>query len=260
MSSEARPLLVVATDCRSVECDSVVNILAAENRVDQPLSILNVGPEGNGVQSAISPGGRDLSVPTIAEFMDRNSYSTPLHISDDSQALFEICNATNGCFWDWSLLDKAAFSRVGKIAEADSPFLADHFVTNRRHTIHPTLVQWYTLFSLSPITPISNQSFGRLPLVKHYRPESLQRMHHGPNISGLTKSQADIGAPRLGQTIRTTFSMYVINPIRIQNLLQMRVREGYRARRYGARKCPDFGHYKFPTPKYTYTPCLRRHK
>ena len=104
MSSEARPLLVVATDCRSVECDSVVNILAAENRVDQPLSILNVGPEGNGVQSAISPGGRDLSVPTIAEFMDRNSYSTPLHISDDSQALFEICNATNGCFWDWSLL------------------------------------------------------------------------------------------------------------------------------------------------------------
>jgi len=240
MSSEARPLLVVATDCRAVACDSIVDILALHS--DVPLSVIDLSTsaahEMEKHQDRENQSARHAR-PSIANLMasDNGGSAFPLRISNDKEALCDICSATNGCFWDSDLLRQAARTRTGKATGAESPFAADHFFSNRRRPFQINAIQWYTLFALSPLTPTSNAHFGRPP------PPFFRRKHTArprrPSSDGFfaehtSRSLASPSASRQYH-IKSTFSTYVIDPIRILNLLQMRIKEGYRAHQYGAR-------------------------
>jgi len=240
MSSEARPLLAVVTDCRSVVCESVETILGAENHVDQPFSIIHVGPPSGNSNSEHQMIGA-IPRPSISQLVgsDNGGSAFPMQVSNDQDSLYSICSATNGCFWNEDLLLEACRTRVGKIDTRNSSFAPDHFL--RRHTIHPNVLQWYTLFSLSPLSPTTNSACGRLaPPASLSKKSSKATTTSADAISSDQNQQWKLprhSVERFPGVVmdQVSFPIYVINPVRIQNLLRMRVQEGYRTIKYGTR-------------------------
>ena len=210
LSSQARPYLLLATDGRSVSCAGGILDRVLE-RTDVPVSILDLsaGP------SSGSSGGGGL-------WDDPSGPSFPLHLSDDTEALYGVAHATGGCFWDQALLQQAAQERLGAVTP---PLSGDPLLCSKKHAIHPNVVQWYTLFATSPIVPSSQG--GRL-VPPAYLEERL---------------------PRRRSLSHVTVSTYIVNPIRIMELVLMRVKEGYRARQYGqSTNDPDKAFIQFVLP------------
>ena len=264
LSSWARPCIVLATDGRSVSCDGIIDIVSDSDRVDIPVVVLDLS----------SPSSRGTGCPTWQDEGEEKFHLLnydpcgamfPLHLSDDTEALYGICKATDGCFFDSKLLNEAALTNAGHV-DPDSPLVADHFFSFKRHTIRPNGVQWYMLFSLSPLSPTFHSGWGRLvppeyiqrklsamsridPPIKERNGRRTQIQVAGAHgqaerqappdlrqISSKEYVRAQSSESLLSQRkpqVRSTFSTYVINPIRIQGLLLMRVREGYRAKQYG---------------------------
>lgn len=95
LSSCARPLIVLATDGRSLSCDAIIDVVSDTNRVDVPLVVLDLSStESHAASSPIS----------VVEEQEKNrnanfhmlSYDPvgalfPLHLSDDNEALYGIC-------------------------------------------------------------------------------------------------------------------------------------------------------------------------
>jgi hypothetical protein len=166
-----------------------------------------------------------------------------------------------------NLLLEGIIARAGQV-ETDSTFYHDLYFVFRRHSIQPNAVQWYTLFSLSPLSPRIHDGWGKFPpppylsqqrnivqeavdaatkydvrrysvrsspqeeeaipsvlssLGKVTRQESLQSHQLLPHMQGKSHL-SQVCAP---------FSNYIINPIPINEILLMRVREGYYAKQYG---------------------------
>ena len=254
---EGRPIVVLATDCRSVVCDSVLDTLSGTRRTDVPIHVLDLSAPhshhssfgsiaGGGVLTSASKEGKamqpsDASLASFLTFDDDGPGSFPLSMSDDAESMYQICRASGGCFFDSFLLDEASKIVAGQVP-TESDLYGDHYLTFRRRTLRPNAVQWYTIFILSPLTPTYNASWGRLPppkFLQHKRGLMIKDNKEG----GRHRIQREIGDTRAQQKdqliargnaySRTVFSMYSLSPVRVKGVLLMRVIEGFRARRYG---------------------------
>lgn len=260
LTSAARPCVIVATDGRSICSDRALDDL--DNR-DIPLFVLDLSSPVQPRQSVEDPSNMMQSM-----MQKDHGADFPLYMSDDREALFHICQTTGGCLWDKRLLDEAAKTNVGHVA-SDSILAVDQYLgklvrKHQPHMIRPNAVQWYTLFSLSPLTPTFYANWGHLPPPAYLR----QRLNLGnlsePGVgrfdsqsvlhsqSTLAVSASDhrktmfstdstyfsktsnsLLLDQRKSQVRVQFSTYFINPVRILGLLMMRVKEGYRAIRYG---------------------------
>jgi hypothetical protein len=256
MPNMARPCIVLATDCRSVCCDEILELLAYEERLDVPIHVLDLS----------SPTSHLPAETAMDEFSNLardpgGPSAFPLHMPDDSESLFAIARVTAGCFIDAQLLELAATTSVGQVPSG-SPLALDQFLVFRRRALRPNALQWYLLFSLSPLTPstmpasIKAQPQTLLhPAGRMAPPEYLQRRMGFPTMhrvdskedmmdtrsssvtSFTTKAASHRSVDRTAElrrpSHRTTFSTYVCSPVRIRGLLVARVKEGYRAKQYG---------------------------
>jgi hypothetical protein len=218
---EGRPVILVATDCRNVQCGGVFEHLAETSRSDVPISVL------------------DLSTQTTS-----NNSSFPLSISDDSQSLRDACQRSGGMFLHSTLLEESIKTIAGTQINPTSPIYGDFHFSFKKRSIRPNALQWYSLFILSPFTPFAGPSLARpmgTPLSTDYRSSSLlftstgssTKHHQTHDTSSFSFSGKQLPGNATALQERTVFSKYNINPVRIKSLLMTRVLEGYRARRYG---------------------------
>lgn len=186
LPSRARPCIVLATDCRSVACENIVDLFQDSERVDTPLVVLDLSSSSS---HSPEPKGAHLLHDRTSFFThDPGSSSNfPLHLSDDSENLFRICQATGGAFFDGELLNEASHTLAGKVPET-SPIAADSYFAFKRRALHPNAVQWYTLFSLSPLSPCHHQSFGKLCPPAYLR-ERMLMTHSGKQELASRESQ-----------------------------------------------------------------------
>lgn len=254
LSSAGRPCIVIATDGRSVACGSVMDIVSDASRNDVPLVILDLSC------SKLSDNSIADDTTGYAHLMnsDPGGANFPLHFSDDAEALYNVCKATEGCFFDQQMLEHAATTKAGSVSP-DSPLVSDGLFAFKRHTIKPNAVQWYVLYSLSPLTPTFHGSWGKLAppeclRQKLLRPGREEQWFHrkadqrflsaakinepnqneGSLIDPLFRGQEFIDLPlQRKHQERSMISTYIINPVRIQGILLMRVKEGFRAQQYG---------------------------
>lgn len=166
LSSAARPIIVVATDGRSIACDGIIDIVSDTDRVDVPIVVLDVSSPESHTKFMLPQQGRPHNGFHLMNY-DPGGAMFPLHLSDDTEALYGICRATDGCFFDSKLLSEAAKTKAG-VNGSDS-LAADHFFSFNRHTICPNAIQWYTLFSLSPLSPTFHSAWGKLPPTDYIR-------------------------------------------------------------------------------------------
>jgi hypothetical protein len=159
LPSHARPCIVLATDCRSVTCEHILDVINDPELVDTPFVVLD-----------LSSSSSHLPVPPAKRFQDKASFLSydpgsssnfPLHQSDESELLFGLCRATGGAFFDSELLTEAAHTVAGKVSE-NSPIADDSYFSFKRRALRPNAIQWYTLFSLSPLTPSIHPAWGKL--------------------------------------------------------------------------------------------------
>lgn len=235
MSSAARPCLSIATDCCSVECGGILDVLANQDIEDVPISILDLSsPQAHEAPGSAKDvfGLRHMDI-LKGDFM-------PLYLSDDSAALHRVCQATGGVFWDAKLLEEAGKVNAGSIP-ATSTFNSDSYFSFGRHSVKPNAVQWYTLLSLSPLSPRPNPSWGTAPAPDYLQEKgSSPRQLEQQDITGRPRSPRTLSLRSTIQStsgslppIRAFLSSYVINPIPIHGLLMLRVKRGFRAKQYG---------------------------
>ena len=254
LSSAARPLLVVATDGRAVSCDAVVGVVSDAERVDVPLIVLDLS--GQKAHAASQPWNEERNIEqTHLMSYDPLGGAFPIYMSDDADVLYGICKATGGCFFDKTLIDEAATAKAGCV-ESESILFVDHFFSYKRHSIHPNAVQWYTLFSLSPLSPLLHSQLGRLPAPTYIRQKAFRTddpvnvkleqevVSAAPSSTVLkvlpnaqTSSRgvdSNLTTEKRKQlSTRSIFATYFVNPVRPKSLLMMRIKEGYRAKQYG---------------------------
>eukprot|EP00977_Amphora_coffeiformis_P001909 scaffold362_cov176-Amphora_coffeaeformis.AAC.35 len=255
LTSAARPCIIVATDGRSVSSDRGLD--DPDDR-DTPIFVLDLSSPVQPRQSEDDPMNFMQSM-----MQEDPGADFPLYMSDDREALFHISRTTGGCLWDRTLLIEAAKTRVGQVL-SDSPLAVDQYLgklvrKHQPHMIRPNAVQWYTLFCLSPLSPTFYPHWGHLPppmyLRKRLADSAVGRLDsqsqfssQSTNVIGSSDHRRSVQGtvfavdkldPRAllpdqrKSQVRVQFSTYFINPVRILGLLVMRVKEGYRAIRYG---------------------------
>ncbi len=258
LSSDARPIIVVATDGRSVSCDGVVDVFLDADRVDIPVIILDVSLPETHIDLDEEAAGESPNTTTKTEwnfltYDPGGPAEFPLHLSDDTEALYGICRATGGYLLDYKLLQEKAKSVAGQQVATETP-TAFHF-SHKRRFVKMNGVQWVTLFSLSPLSPAFHSSSGKMApplyLQRHLNmgmaevsntPDPLNFSRHDAftrqqtewRRPGRIDSPTPLNAKKIHQLhARVTFSTYFISPVRIKALLIMRIKEGYRAKHYG---------------------------
>lgn len=153
---EGRPAVVLATDCRSVDCQSVLETLGNTRRTDVPIHVLDLSSSHSHSVSDTSrtrskghrPSAPD-QVPTMQHsitndyltFDDSGPETFPLGMSDDAEALYDVCRATGGCFIDSVLLEEASRITAGHVP-SDSVLHGDHYLAFRRRALRPNALQW----------------------------------------------------------------------------------------------------------------------
>jgi hypothetical protein len=253
LSSEARPLIVVATDGRSVSCDGIVDVFLDIDRVDVPVHILDLSmPETHAMEDEPGSMGFEKNELNFLTYDPGGSSEFPLHLSDDTEALYGVCRATGGCFLESHVLREASKSDAGQPV-TESPY---HYSFKRRF-VKMNGVQWLVLFSLSPLSPTFHSSWGKAAPPQYLQKRLNMSMIDAPATSerqngldasrqeNLLKKGSDLRRSAAMENpaafhkkahghSRTTFSTYVMSPIRIKALLLMRIKEGYRAKQYGS--------------------------
>jgi len=195
LSSAAKPCIVVATDGRSVSCDGVMDILADADRSDVPLIVLDLSSPTSHSKHRDPNSESTRGTSSFNEMMNLGGPSTfPLHLSDDTEALHGICRATGGCFFDKELLLQAAKAKAGQLE--DSPFHVDHYFSFRRRSVKPNAVQWYVLFSLSPLSPTFNSAWGKIIPPRYLRGTPQQYVKQQEPVTGFASSNIPIDMSR----------------------------------------------------------------
>ena len=192
LPAEGRPVLVIATDCRNVQCGGAFDTLSETARSDVPLSVLDLSlsssassMSSSSVSSSTSnphavgskdPHGASSNRPpscsnngnnSMVDLLSSSSY--PLSVSDDSHSLRDKCHLSGGLFLTSGLLDSYRKTIAGN--PSGSPANDYHFSFKKR-SIKPNALQWYTLFTLSPFTP-SSGSLPASPWMRHPQGPSL---------------------------------------------------------------------------------------
>ena len=263
LSSEARPCIVVATDGRSVSCDGIMDVFVHVDRVDIPIIVLDLSNSETHIpfskEEPCMQSVSDENQPNFLTYDPGNPSAFPLHLSDDTEALYGICRSTGGCFLDAQLLAEASQSTAGQqVSSAETPLSSDHYHSFKRRFVKMNGVQWLTLLSLSPLSPTFHSSWGKLvppaylkrrlsigmvdaPAVKEVSDWTSLLSSRHESFSRQGSSDLRPRGPAIGEVSmrrshahnRVTFSTYVFSPIRIKSLLLMRIKEGYRAKQYG---------------------------
>lgn len=236
LSSAARPAVVIATDCSSVGCDGTFDLLWDKDRSDLPVSVLDLSgsPSYQGLApNALDPDESAFNLLTA----DLLGGTFPLHLSDDREALQSVCKASGGAFWGADLLEEASRVYLGNVGPK-SPFSSDHFFSFPQRTLQANAVQWYTLFTLSHLSPRQHPTFGvpPAPYDLHEKARSADRQGHGKFLVPYEGRPFGGDSAKQGMArahVRTMLSSYIINPVPIKGLIMMRVREGYRVKQYG---------------------------
>ena len=238
LPSEGRPVILVISDCLNVSCGGVFDYLAETSRSDVPINVINLS----------NPTlGEDESAPSIYS-------SFPLNVSDDSKSIGDTCHQSGGIFIDSDILSSYATNVAGFSSCVPSPFHADAHFTSKKRSIRPNALQWYTLFSLSPLTPgysltspaHSMNLFRSSTKTKLHQSQdslnsfggmtkylSLQSFETSKSVLPTSNKELSFSTQAAALNERTFFVKYNINPVRVKSLLMSRILEGYRARRYG---------------------------
>ena len=150
---EGRPAVALATDCRSVDCQSVLEILGNTRRTDVPVHVLDLSlrhsqsslaqASGRGrIDAANQPkAASEIPATHFQTFDDNGPETFPLGMSDDAEALYDVCRATGGCFLDRALLEEASRTTAGQVP-SDSVLHGDHYLAFRRRALRPNAIQW----------------------------------------------------------------------------------------------------------------------
>ena len=242
LSSEARPVLVVATDCRSLSCDGIVDVFLDIDRVDVPVTVLDLSmPETHTMEQQPGSGPPLKDELSFLTYDPGGPAAFPLHLSDDAEALYGICRATGGCFFTALRLEELSTLSTGQVAAGDAPYQN----AVKRRFVKMNGVQWLTLFSQSPLSPTFHSSWGKLAPPEYIQKrmgtaETSAPYEAAPTMiafemrsSSRFPDTSQPGQKRANTHARTTFSTYVVSPIRIKALLLMRIKEGYRVKQYG---------------------------
>lgn len=96
----------------------------------------------------------------------------------------------------------------------------------------------YTIFCLSPLTPLYNASWGRLPPPAFLRRSKAMSSVDQSKLLSCLRPSSNLTVRR-GAPARTVFSVYAISPVRVKSILLMRLIEGFRARKYGQNTSDD---------------------
>jgi hypothetical protein len=215
LPSRGRPVIVLATDCRAVECDSILDFAKDRNMKDTPLNVLDLsGSHSHRTGVSLAHEG-----PNYLTFDADGPSSFPLILPDDSLHLYNICISTRGYFLDSERLQDAVKTYAGDI-DPSSSFYHDVYFSVRRRVVKPNALQWHTIFSLSPCCPFLNAHWGNMP-----PPSYVVKRHQ------ITSSQVASG--------KAMFFSYPLNPVRVKGILVMRIIDGYRPRRYGTSSQDD---------------------
>lgn len=207
LPSQARPCFVVATDCRAIDCDSVTDIVQNEKLNDIPLHILDL----SGNKTHRSKYDDKLHEESFYLTFDNDGPSSfPLFITDDSEALFSVCRATRGQFFDTEVL-KGACDAIAGEGTTESPFHDDIYFSAKRRTVRPNGLQWYIIFSLSPCCQMQYR-WGNAP---------------SPNYIQQKKESQK-------QPYKTMIFSYQLSPVRVRSILIMRIMDGFRTKKYGS--------------------------
>ncbi|KAG7353587.1 hypothetical protein IV203_002942 [Nitzschia inconspicua] len=246
LSSEARPVIVVATDGRAVSCEGIVDVSLDVDRVDIPVHILDLSmSESHIVEEMmgeeVDPIEQTKPDMNFLSYDPGGTMDFPAHLTDDSEFLFVVSRATGGCFFDTYLLVEAARNTAGQQFLADD--LAQQSYSFKRRFAKMNGLQWLVLFSLSPLSPTFNSSWGKL-----VPPIYLQKQLNKSGIESALLSNvpsdmldgsrhqtpgSDHFLRKHHHTSRSTFSIYVVSPVRVKTLILKRIKEGYRAKQYG---------------------------
>ena len=143
---EGRPCIVLATDCRSVMCDSVIDAVTDMDQSDVPLHVLDLSAQHShcldGKKGVIDCGDpADQNQPLFLTIDEDGPSTFPLDLSDDSEAVHDICKATGGAFFNGSSLNEAAKTLAGQVPPS-SPLHLDYYFAFKRRTIRPNALQW----------------------------------------------------------------------------------------------------------------------
>jgi hypothetical protein len=243
---EGRPALLIATDCCNVHCGGAFESLSGTSRTDVPISVLD-----------LSSSLRGKHVSSQLDIIGAKFSPSSLSISNDSQSLRDICSLSGGIFLHSPLLDTYVTTTAGS---SSTPALqGDYHFSFKKRSIKPNALQWFTLFTMSPFTPIgSSQSSFRSAMTA---PGSSSRFR-GTSVLSSSESGVYTAKQILGNAVeapnptappliyesrkaigagfetsqpmeRVVLSRYSVQPVRIKSILMTRVVEGYRARRYG---------------------------
>jgi len=262
LSSDARPIIVVATDGRAVSCEGVVDVFLDVDRVDIPVIVLDVSSPLS-VQDSKKTGtmGESNTVWNLLTHDPVGPDDFPLHLSDDTEALCTVCRATGGYCWNQTQLEETAKSIAGQTVAAESPILFPTSYKRRFAFVKMNGIQWLTLFSLSPLSPVIHTPVGT---GKMNSPANVSRRRSFELGEGSTINTSDLlnvskhesfaarqpnekrrqdialgsqlGSPKTttgdATQARVNFLRYPVTPVRIKALLMMRIKEGYRARQF----------------------------
>ena len=271
LSSNARPLIVVATDGRAVTCDGISDVFVHTDRVDIPVIVLDLSDPDTHTPFSMEdeqiphrlPSGENE--PNFLTYDPGGPSGFPLHLSDDTEALFDICEATGGVFLDRDLLSKVSKNTLEQGPNTKALLTADHYYSVRKRFTKMNGLQWLTLFNLSPLSPAFQSPWGIGKLIppqylRKYKSTSttdaaIENEPRGDSSRNFERHES-FKSPKQGTDLfrfsispslnegsvsmlqgnvynRVTFSTYVVSPIRIKGLLLMRIREGYRTKQYG---------------------------
>ena len=133
-----------------------------------------------------------------------------LCISDDSEALHDACKATGGCFLDEALLRSASCIIAGQVPvpastaststtnDPSSQFHNDWYFAFKRRTCRPNALQWYTLFSLSPLCRFDKKSWvGLIPSPEYIRLKRLALSRFDSRDGGGKVANSSFGVGRV---------------------------------------------------------------
>ena len=223
LPKEGRPLMLVCSDCKNVHCSAALGSFGETTRTDVPISVLDLS-------------GLDGEVPV--------STYLPMNVSDNSSSsMRDLCHSTGGIFINPITLEAAGVTKIGSTVDESSPLysLQDHHylgVTKKR-SLRPNVLQWLTLFSLSPFSLASGQT----PSSHQQQSTAKPSLNRYGSLSSMFSSIGGVGHQAEGslfdsistqksvdkpsvESDRVGITRYVLEPVRVKSLLMTRILEG----------------------------------
>ena len=255
----ARPMILIISDCRSMYCGNVMDYICATHTPDDYSTLHTHIPT--------FPALDDVPIHILNMIPPPSSSTTHIQsslISNEIEALSNICEASHGCYLDSNILKELSQTIVGQIPSS-SQLHFDHFISYRKRgntgTMRPNVLQWYTLFTLSILTPLTNHlSWGWMASLTDYQQlENKKRDHFDNNIKNesdfkyIHTERSDWNDEKNMRTIppsstihihssslntyrqswNNTIHSYYLSPIRMKGILHQRAHQNFRAKYFG---------------------------